>query len=384
MKRNADVLRQVHETPDRLMLLTRARNARSPWTWQVASGGIYALFVFAIPALAGATALGWTLTALSFALFAWLYADFFLRWGHSTARQIVDLTLIALLGFALVPFNVGGTTYVAYAAALAPFSLRARQSVALFVVLAGALWTVMWLIAHPDRIVVSSWVTFVIFIVGLGNLFISDHLRQAALVRRAHEDVEEMAKVAERERIARDLHDVLGHTLSVIALKSELASKLADRDPGRAVQEIREVERISREALTEVRSAVEGYKNRGFSGELTEARQALTSAGVRLDADIGDVPLLPRQETALALALREAITNVVRHARASICRVALFREHGEVVLTVQDDGAGGPLTEGNGLTGMRERVAAAGGTLSVDSGGGVTVCARFPAASGTT
>jgi two-component system sensor histidine kinase DesK len=366
------------------MLLTRARNARSPWTWQVASGGIYALFVFAIPALAGATALGWTLTALSFALFAWLYADFFLRWGHSTARQIVDLTLIALLGFALVPFNVGGTTYVAYAAALAPFSLRARQSVALFVVLAGALWTVMWLIAHPDRIVVSSWVTFVIFIVGLGNLFISDHLRQAALVRRAHEDVEEMAKVAERERIARDLHDVLGHTLSVIALKSELASKLADRDPGRAVQEIREVERISREALTEVRSAVEGYKNRGFSGELTEARQALTSAGVRLDADIGDVPLLPRQETALALALREAITNVVRHARASICRVALFREHGEVVLTVQDDGAGGPLTEGNGLTGMRERVAAAGGTLSVDSGGGVTVCARFPAASGTT
>lgn len=366
------------KTPDRLMLLADIRNARSPWTWQVASGGIYSLFVFAIPALGGTTALGWVLTAISFALFAWLYADFFLRSGHSTRKQ-VDLVIIAIMGLALLPFNVGGTTYVAYAAALAPFSLRPRQSIELLVVLAGALWAVMWLIAHPDWIVISSWVTAVIFIVGLGNLFISDHLRQAAVVRRAQEDVEEMAKVAERERIARDLHDVLGHTLSVIAMKSELASKLAERDPLRAVGEIREVERISRAALTEVRAAVEGYKNRGFSGELSEARQTLASAGVRLDTDIGDVPLLPRQETALALALRETITNVVRHARASVCRVALALDRGEVVLTVQDDGTGGPLREGNGLTGMRERVVAAGGTLNVDATQGVTIRVRFPA-----
>ena len=125
----------------------------------------------------------------------------------------------------------------------------------------------------------STWITLVIFIVGCGNLFISDRIRQMPLLRRANEDVEEMAKVAERERIARDLHDVLGHTLSVIALKSELASKLADRDQARAIQEIREVERISRDALTEVRAAVEGYKNRGFSGELREAQQVLASAG---------------------------------------------------------------------------------------------------------
>ncbi len=363
------------------MALTRFMNGRAPWAWQVASGGIYALFVFAIPALTGVTTLAWFLTAISFALFVWLYGDFFLQRGRSTRRQIVDVTAIALMGFALIPFNVGGTTYVAYAAALAPLSLRPRHSLALLFVLVGVLWTVMWLIAHPDRIVVSSWVTFVIFIVGLGNLFLSDHLRQAELVRRAQEDVEEMAKVAERERIARDLHDVLGHTLSVIALKSELASKVADRDPVRAVHEIREVERISREALTEVRSAVEGYKNRGFVGELSEARQALASAGVRLDAEVGDVPLLPRQETALALALRETITNVVRHAHASLCRVALVRERDDVVLTIQDDGAGGPLREGNGLTGMRERVTAAGGTLSVDSARGVTVSVRFPAVS---
>jgi two-component system sensor histidine kinase DesK len=167
----------------------------------------------------------------------------------------------------------------------------------------------------------------------------------------------------------------------VIALKSELASKLADRDPVRSIQEIREVERISREALSEVRAAVEGYKNRGFSGELREAQQVLASAGVRLDAAVVDVSLLPLQEAALALALRETITNVVRHARASVCRVALSLDRREVVLTVEDDGAGGPLREGNGLLGMRERVTAAGGTLTVDSARGVKVSVRFPIAS---
>ena len=227
----------------------------------------------------------------------------------------------------------------------------------------------------------STWITLVIFIVGCGNLFLSDRIRQTLLLRRANEDVKEMAKVAERERIARDLHDLLGHTLSVIALKSELASKLADRDQARAIQEIREVERISREALSEVRAAVEGYKSRGLSGELREAQQVLASAGVRLDAAVADVSLLPLQEAALALALRETITNVVRHARASVCRVALGLDRGEVVLTVEDDGAGGPLREGNGLAGMRERVTAAGGTLKVDWARGVKVSVRFPTVS---
>jgi two-component system sensor histidine kinase DesK len=203
------------------------------------------------------------------------------------------------------------------------------------------------------------------------------------LLRRAHEEVEEMAKVAERERIARDLHDLLGHTLSVIALKSELASKLADRDPARAIDEIREVERVSREALAEVRAAVEGYRSRGFSGELNNAQQTLVSAGVRLDTDVTPLALSPRQETVLALALRETITNVVRHAGASVCSVALGVDRGDLVLTIKDDGVGGALREGNGIIGMRERVRAAGGTLDVDGSNGVRVCVRLPNAVAT-
>jgi two-component system sensor histidine kinase DesK len=359
----------------------RVKGFGSSWTWQAVSGSIYALFVFAVPALTETTWQTWLVTAVSFAVYVLLNADFFRQWGCSVRRQRVDLGLIGALGFAVMPFNMGATAYVAYAAALAPFVLRPLQSILFFAGLTGVVWAETWLLSYPERIIVSTWITFVVFIVGCGNLFLSDRIRQTVLLRRANEDVKEMAKVAERERIARDLHDLLGHTLSVIALKSELASKLADRDPVRSIQEIREVERISREALSEVRAAVEGYKNRGFSGELREAQQVLASAGIRLDAAVVDVSLLPLQEAALALALRETITNVVRHARASVCRVALSLDRREVVLTVEDDGAGGPLREGNGLLGMRERVTAAGGTLTVDSARGVKVSVRFPIAS---
>jgi len=350
------------------------------WRWQIASGAIYALFVFTVPVLSGGNVRTWALTVVSFVAFALLYRDFFYNLPN-TRRQVVDVCLIGSVGFALIPFNLGGTTYVAYAAALAPFPLRPRHAIAFFCVLAALLWLQLLLISDQNRVVVGVWVTLVLFIVGFGNLFISDRIRQMTQLRRAHQDVEEMAKVAERERIARDLHDLLGHTLSVIALKSELASKLADRDPVRATEEIREVERVSRDALAEVRAAVEGYKKRGFSGEILEARRVLASAGVRLDAEVGDIALLPRQETVLALALRESVTNVVRHARASVCRVMLGLDRGDIVLTVQDDGSGGVLREGNGLAGMRERVTGSGGTLNVDAGKGFTVSVRFPSVS---
>jgi two-component system, NarL family, sensor histidine kinase DesK len=351
----------------------------SPSRWQATSGVIYAAFVFLVPAIKGAPWTTWVITAASFAIFAALYRDFFVHPAGPKGRQLADLAGIGLLGSALLPINTGGTTYVVYVAALVPFVLKPSHAIAVFVLAAAVLWAVMMtLVASLDRYIVSAWVTGVIFIVGIGNIFVGERVRQGALLRQAREDVEEMAKLAERERIARDLHDLLGHTLSVIALKSELASKLADRDPARAAAEIRDVERVSREALSEVRAAVEGYKGRGFSGELHGAQRTLGSAGVRLDASVATVTLSPRQETVLALALRETITNVVRHARASMCRVALGVERGELVLTIQDDGVGGPVMEGNGLIGMRERVRAAGGTLVVDAASGVRVCVRLP------
>jgi two-component system sensor histidine kinase DesK len=187
-----------------------------------------------------------------------------------------------------------------------------------------------------------------------------------------------MAKIAERERIARDLHDVLGHTLSVIILKSELASKLAETDAARAVQEIRDVERISRDALAQVRSTVRGYQGRSLRAEAAQATAALEAAGVEVQCDVLETEIPASHEGVLALVLREAVTNVIRHAKARTCRLSLRRISGICTLEIVDDGCGRPSPEGAGLSGMRHRVEALGGVLERDLSRGTRLVITLP------
>lgn len=193
------------------------------------------------------------------------------------------------------------------------------------------------------------------------------------------QEKERLAADAERERIARDLHDLLGHTLSVIVLKSELAGKLAAVDPARAAEEIREVERISRGALQEVRSAVRGYRGSGFGAELARAKVALDAAGVKLEVMDSLPELSGMAEATAAMLLREAVTNIVRHAKASEVRVSLTRTPAGHTLTIHDNGIGGDAPEGTGLNSMRERLRAIGGTLERDGRQGTRLSAHFPA-----
>ena len=186
------------------------------------------------------------------------------------------------------------------------------------------------------------------------------------------------ASRSQHGRIARDLHDLLGHTLSLIILKSELASKLADRDIDRARSEIRDVERISRDALAQVRNAVGGYRSRGLQAEAESARETLSAANVTLDADLQSVTLQPSHEAVLALAIREGVTNIVRHARASRCTIRLRTTNGAIALTISDDGNGSASPFGNGLIGMRERVASLGGSLTRDGDRGTTLTITIP------
>ena len=341
---------------------------------------VFLAYLFISPVLGEGSTLEWAATLGSIAVFLPLYFAQFGSHRRHPRRAFALSVAIAVLGYALVPINPGGNTYIIYSAAGSAFALRPRPAMVYLVMLSVTTWVVMeFLIPASFR----SWMVYptIVLIAAIGwtNIYQAERLRHDAKLRRAQEDVEEMAKVAERERIARDLHDLLGHTLSVITLKSELASKLADIDPQRAAIEIREVERVSRDALAEVRTAVEGFKSRGLSGELRSAGQALEAAGVRLETDIASVTLSARQETTLALALREAVTNVVRHSRASICRVGLREGTGGVVFTIEDDGRGGPLREGVGLSGMRERVAAVGGAVSIEGDRGLRLTVTVPA-----
>lgn len=306
----------------------------------------------------------WLLTFGLIATFLPLYLGSYCRGRHA----FFNLIVIALLGFVGMFINSGSSSFFIYAAAGAPFVLKPRQAVTFIAtilsleILAFGIST----IPLPYRL----WAFFpgVVFapIIGGINIFEAEKERANAKLRLAHEEVEHLATIAERERIARDLHDLLGHTLSVITLKSELASRLVEADAERAVREMTEVTKVSRQALKEVREAVRGYRSRGLSGELMVAKEMLAAADVKFVYRMGDLALSPTEEGTLALALREAITNVVRHASASICTVRLGEVAQDVVLTVEDDGSGKGQQDGAGLTGMRERAETLGGSLRLE------------------
>ncbi|HEY0613529.1 MAG TPA: sensor histidine kinase, partial [Candidatus Elarobacter sp.] len=230
------------------------------------------------------------------------------------------------------------------------------------------------------RVNLPSAVVGVVFsgIIGVACINAAEQKRAHRRLEQAYDQNERLAKIAERERIARDLHDVLGHTLSLIALKSQLASKLAEREPQRAVAEIRDVEQIARTALDEVRAAVAGYRAAGIPAELTHARDVLTSAGVRVDCEAEEVRLAPAHESVLALAIREAVTNIVRHAHASAVRLRIAGTGGTCRFEIEDDGVGGAAGEGFGLSGMRERVESHGGSVERTTEGGTRLVVTLP------
>ena len=200
-----------------------------------------------------------------------------------------------------------------------------------------------------------------------------------ARLRAAQADVAHFARVAERERIARDLHDLLGHTLTVIRMKAQLASRIGGTDPARATSEVVEIERIAGEALHEVRSAVTGYRGeQQVSDALEVAAQTLATAGVQARFASLDMTLSPAHERVFALAIREAVTNVVRHACATTCSIGISRAKGTVMLEIRDDGVGARGAEGSGLWGMRARAGECGGSVEVEATGGTRVAVSLP------
>jgi two-component system sensor histidine kinase DesK len=195
---------------------------------------------------------------------------------------------------------------------------------------------------------------------------------------RAQEEVRLLAQTAERERIARDLHDLLGRTLTLIALKSDLAVKLDEQEAAR--REMREVAEAARDGLAQVRAAISGMTHAGLAHEIEQSRAALAAAGIACEIE-GDMLAVPADAGAvLAMALREGVTNVIRHAGAKSCRILLAEADGELKLIVRDDGQGGRFREGDGLRGMRARLAAAGGRLRIRAGqNGTSLAAAIPA-----
>ncbi|OIJ64894.1 histidine kinase [Streptomyces mangrovisoli] len=251
----------------------------------------------------------------------------------------------------------------------------------------------------------TAWGLFlVVLMVGYSMTGVRQLVRTTVELRKARATVAQLAANEERLRLARDLHDLLGHSLSLITLKSELAGRMLPGQPEKAAQQVADIEQVSRQALVDVREAVTGYRRPRLAAELAGVQVALAAAGVTAvapaesDLDLDGVP--EESESALAWALREAVTNVVRHSGATRCTVELLRRQtldGPVLeLTVQDNGSGGSGKSsgkpsgksvgkgfGNGLTGLTERLEKAGGSLEASRvKQGFRLVARVPTASG--
>jgi two-component system, NarL family, sensor histidine kinase DesK len=321
-------------------------------------------------------------TLLATALFLPLYFGYYRRAPQAAAEPWI--LAVAAIGYALIPFNVGGNTFIVYAAAMSAASLPQRRAMATAAALLLAMSLEFLLVIPQPRIAggLSGMMACVVGIVMAGIFYTRARQRHDAELRLTQDEVRRLAGMAERERIGRDLHDLLGHTLSVVTLKSELAGKLVERDPAAAQQQMREVETIARAAMAQVREAVSGIRAAGLEAELVSARLALLAADVRLDARLAPLAIEPAAEQALALVLREAVTNVVRHARARRVEVELAEDAGSLRLSIADDGRGGATRSGHGLTGMMERMRALGGTLEIDSpvGGGTRLNLQLPRA----
>lgn len=345
---------------------------KAPYLWAAAL--VYPMMkYFFIPAP--------TLEALAMIVTLVLFVPlYFASYWLKDRQSLLAIALTCLVGLAWTPFNGGVSAFFIYAAAMSGGITRPRLAYMSVVTVIGLGALAGYLLAPKSVQFLIPTVTIGLP-VGLAAVMESTLRRSRNQLLRKQEEVEHMATIAERERISRDLHDLLGHTLSLITLKAELAGKLASRDIEACKSEIADIEKSARNALAEVRAAVTGYRLTGFAHELASARAGLAAAGIALDEQVGKLALPAAAENVMALALREAVTNIIRHAGATRCEVSLAERDGAIVMRIADNGSlrtGAALRHGNGLTGMTERVAAIGGRLALDTAKGLALELRLP------
>jgi two-component system, NarL family, sensor histidine kinase DesK len=336
---------------------------------------LYSVYFFIAPAYGHSFAV-WMKYAALYAAFLILY---FLATELTGRRQAVVFVLFFLIAFLYCALSE--KTYGAFVYPFATLCLFVTRLRTLFLVLIAMMAGVVveaYLLGRSFA--AAQELLLICLIFGLSNFAFAQQARINAQLERANSEIERLSKEAERERIARDLHDLLGHTLTVITVKLDLARRLLSQDSDRARNEIAEAEQTARNALAEVREAISGYRAEGLDAEISRARRSLLSADVKLTTALAPVHLSSGQIDVLCLALREAVTNIVRHAHATLCHITLLEKDAAIHFTIEDNGLGGHIQEGNGLRGMRERVQSITGTvkLTTPANGGTSLDILLP------
>lgn len=298
--------------------------------------------------------------------FAAAYMTLWVRLRANRTRLVVDppirfsapyLAALVVLGGAMVAcLGEKGLACAVYVAVAVVMVLPLRLAATLVAILAAAALGLSAAVGWGSQIGLAFGIVAAsVAIFGMRTV-----MRRNADLIVAEQENARLAVDSERNRFARDLHDILGHSLTVITVKAELAQRLIDVDPERARGELADLERLSRDALADVRRAVDGYRELTLPGELARARSALSAAEIeaRLPQSTDDVPSDLRE--LFAWTVREGVTNVIRHSGAHSCEIVLTPSSAEI----RDDGRGpGASGDGSGLTGLRERCSAVGATV---------------------
>lgn len=357
--------------------------------WLPSIGGLIWVAVWTFPLLDPLSTVTGPVAGVGLALFALVYVVIAtLGFDDPDPSRIKDVGfgVVAALGLALATAYGEHWLVLLLFVSTCGMAVYAgvEKPVTAVVILASALAAVLGvgLLRGADTITVISTMIGTV----LASLLVGAVRQMGRLIaelRRTREALAEAAVAEERLRFSRDLHDLLGHTLSVIVVKAEVVRRLAERDPKSAAEQAADIEDIGRRALVEIREAVTGYREQSLTAELTRAKGALSTAGIAANVQRTADALSDEAERLLAWVVREATTNVVRHSGATQCEIELSTVDGAAHLAVRDDGgfpAGGVARPGNGLRGLSERLRAAGGSLHTGprDGGGFALVARLP------
>ncbi|WP_395373931.1 sensor histidine kinase [Marinicella sp. W31] len=282
-------------------------------------------------------------------------------------RLFFYLAGIWLLGFLLALHGMpGANVFFVYTGAFCAQFKNPKTGFMCVFVTAGAT-IILCILANIPAYVYGPGALFALLI-GSSNIYLSQMGNKNKQIKASQDEIQKIAASAERERIARDLHDLIGHTFSTINVKSQLAVKLVERDPAKARSEIQEIENISRTSLAQVREAVSGYRQRDLATELIRARVLLDSIDIKVEENLIPVEQLhlsQQQNTTLAFIVRELVTNIMRHSNAQTCQLLLKHQDNMITLRISDDGnASDTFSEGSGLQGIRERVDQLNGNVS--------------------
>jgi two-component system sensor histidine kinase DesK len=296
-----------------------------------------------------------------------LLTDRALRWRLGS--RVLAIALQASLGY--LPFLLFGQAWVGMPGFVAGVALLILPGVWAIIAFAGfvAATGAIQAVIEPQLLLVS-YTTVSTVLTGLIVYGLSRMSRLVVQLRRTRRELAHMAVVRERLRFARDLHDLLGYSLSAVTLKSELTRRLIGKNPERALTELEEIREISRQALADVRQLASGYRDMSLEDELRSARSVLAAADITVLMDVRHSALSPQVSSVLATVLREGVTNVLTHSKAENCTV-IVSEHGGIVrLNIANDGVPEKPAEppsphgGSGVRNLTTRASALGGTLS--------------------